>query len=804
MKSSRFSSLPIWVCAFVVAFASACEEPKKIDPPVDEAPWGEKKRLDEKQSPGTGPIQIGAAVRVIDGPVGTSMAGFGGRARGRRTHWADKLKGAAGFYGMQTTKVVAIEVGGEKMALVKSPLMSGSAYLTDAIARALDRDYDLDFKGRIIVMAGHSHHTTARYWPLPELLGHVGADSFDYEVAENNAAIFASAIAEAWESREPGEWGYAFKEDWDPNDEVYRDRRGVNNPTYGKDPRLTILGFRKKSDATPLAVLINFPVHGIALDTANDMFSEDVPGHVEHKFEELFFATKGVPVFGMFSQSAGGDASPGGDSKKHPDLARMEKIGEVAARKILAVYDTLEWQSETELAIRSQRIELIHDRIYKGRPWEDEFHSTSGTPYTYGGWQCFARDGNMEGQPKYCVDLETFLPMMESEVPHDAAHQTYITTARLGDLWLLTVPGEPAYSVVKYARDEAAKRTWNGKPLDVVVLGYAQDHLLYLTSPDDWYLGGYESEMSLWGPGGGVFLIDEGLSLADSMMDGFNGPTFYEDSPGLTPVIDWEPRARERSLAPGDVVEQPEAVVARTETARFAANCGDPALGNPYVRVQRQAAGGFENIPALHGWPGRFYDNSRYEMVTVYDPDPPPKRDISEPERTHTWRFLWQVPLNWPAGTYRFSLSCYVLPVGSKEPEALVIDSTPFSVTMPEGAQLSASVLGSNLQVSLRLPGVEQTMFKSESPKTGEWYDGGYRLLDPGVDHTEPALVREALRVEVLDATDAVVETLTAAFDEEAGANVTQLEKAFPSNAKLRVWFESDHAPSPVTVTMSE
>lgn len=801
-----------WLWGALLAACAACSGPDPVDPPdagpyvPDPETWGlDKSRVDVQRPAGTGALQVGVATRVIDGPVGVSMAGYGGRSAGRKTHWSDKLKGSAGFYGMQTVKVIAIGVGDERMAFVKSPLMSSESYMTDAIARHLKKTHDLDFEGRVITVAGHSHHTTARYWPLPDLLGHVGADSFDFEVAETNAAIFAQAIAEAWAGREPAEWGHGWVEDWDPDNEVSRDRRSENNPTYGKDPRLTMMAFRRKADATPLAVVFNLPIHGTVFDDKNDMFNEDAPGYLEHKFEEAFFAKTGKPVFGLFAQSAGGDASPAGDRLDHPPLARLERIGLSAAPTLLSLYDSLTWSSQTELAIRSQRIEVVHERIYANQPWANEFIGEAGDPYKWGGWQCFSEgEGSMEGKPKMCVDLGTFLGLLDTEVPHNAPHQVYLTVARLGDLWMMTMPGEPSWSMVKYARDQAALKTWNGKPMDLVVLGYSQDHLLYLTAPDDWYMGGYNTEMSLWGPGGSVFFADESFAMIDAMVAGKNGPPLFEESPSLAPVTEWTPRERERSLAAGEILTQPEASVARTQTARFSANCGDPVLGNPYLRVQRKDGDTFVDIPALHGWKDHYYDNSRYEMVSAYDPDPPPRKE-SVAERTHTWRFYWQVPSDWPAGTYRLHLECKALRAGtdSTTPETLTMNSTPFTVAMPEDAVLSASVEGSNLSLSLRVQGVEQEVATSENTNVGKWASAGYRLLDPNVRHTESALVRAPLKVEVLDEGGAVVATLDAPFVEQAQGNVATLPVAPPTGDwSVRAWLAGDVVPSKVTTAV--
>lgn len=775
----------------------------------DKDKWGKnKQRLDEVKAAGKGALKAGVAFRYLDGPVGVSMAGYGGRMDGRHTHWSDRLKGTAGQYGLQTIKALVLEVGGETMALVKSPMMSSESYLSDAIGRHLKKTHGLDMEGRVITMAGHSHHTTARYWPVPETLGNVGVDSFDAEVTEAVAALFASAVAEAYQNREDAEWGYAYQDDWDPNNEVYRDRRSDNDFKYGKDPRLDILAVRKKSDASPMAVVIHFGIHGTVFGGENDIFTEDAPGYVEHKFEELFFASEGKPVFGMFAQSSGGDASPAGDGLGHPPLARLERLGEAAAPKILNLYKTVQWSSETELAIRSQRIELQHERIYANRPWANEFSTGLGDPYYWGGWQCAAAGGkkgeSMEGKPKNCVDLGLLIELLEAVVPHTAPHETWLTTARLGDIWMITLPGEPNWSIVKYAREEAAKRTWNGKPAHLMVIGYSQDHLLYLSHPDDWYLGGYEAEMSLWGPGGGPFMVDEGLAMMDAMMAGKNGPAFFAESPSLAPVPPYAPRAREKSLAAGTVQQQPAATVQRTQTVQFAANCGDPALGSPLLQVQKDSGGTFAPLPARHGWKNVYYDNSRYEIVSIYDPDPPQLEGKSVDARTHLWRFYWQVPADFGTGNYRFHLVCNVLTDAEKDgkPKTLTIDSSAFAVGLADGTTLTASLAGDEVSVEFRVPGVAQQQTSTAAPGLGKWISAGYRLLDRLVGHTALARVRTSLQVEVLDGSDAVVATATAAYDPTTDKNVAKLPSVPAGAKKVRAWVSSDATPAKVTASL--
>lgn len=778
----------------------------------DPATWAKDKvRAKESKPAGKGPLSAGVAVRFIDGPVGVSMAGYGGRFDGRQSHWSDVLKGSAGFYGLQAVKAMVLEAGGEKLALVKSPLMSSESYLTDAIARQLKQAHGKDFDGRVITMAGHSHHTTARYWPLPPSLGSVGADSFDTEVAERAAAVFAAAIAAADDARKPAEWAWAAQDDWDPKDEVYRDRRGENDPTYGKDPRLLLLAVRDKASGAPLASVIHFPIHGTVFGDDNDMLTEDAPGYVEHKFEDHFFAQTGKPIVGMLAQSAGGDASPAGDSLGHPSLARLERLGEAAAPKIFALYQTLQWQAEAELAVRSQRVELKWERLYAGKPYEKEFENAVG-PYIWGAWQCKAASDSagpsMQGKLKLCVDVGKLVEILGAPVPNEAAHQAYLTSARIGDLWMLTMPGEPNWSIVKWARDQAASRTWNGKPMNLAVIGYAQDHYLYLSAPDDWYLGGYESEMSLWGPAGGVFFAGMGLELIDEMAAGFNGPALAEESPSLLQPAPFSPRAFERAKAPGTVAEQPAASVGRTQTARFSADCGDPAHGPPHLVLQRKDdKGAFVDVPATHGQQGAAYDNRRYEMVSAYVPDPPQEQHESVSVRQHRWHFFWQVPAGWPTGEHRFRLRCTAIAEGaaSDVPAEVEVDSQPFAVGPAEGVTVTvdgAVTSGASVGLAMRVPGVPQQMETSPVGK-GKWAASGYRLLDRDTKHQALALVRVPLKVELLDAGGAVLATIDAAFDAATQRNVVAVPGSLSATVvQLRVWVAADAVPAKVSVAL--
>lgn len=684
----------------------------------------------------SGPLQAGSAHGYLTGPVGTSMAGFGGRTPYNKTPWNDVLNGTVGFYGFGVAKAVVLEVEGERLVLLKIPTMSSEASITEGTIAKLKDNHGIDLEGRIITAATHSHHNIARYWRLPPALAAVGADSPDEEVIDRITTRLAEVVAAAVADLGPAEWATTHKDDWDPEDWVYRDRRGENDPTYGKDARLTILAVRRP-DGPPMAALLNFGMHGTVFDEDNELFTEDAPGGLEMKFEEHFFEQTGEPILAMFVQSGGGDMSPAGDRMGHPGPQRVELLGHDAAPLAHDVYKTLEWKSEMTLGVRSRRIDLT----YSGIGYDDypEFQNPQGVGYTWGGWQCVTGvvdDANpatsSEGMPKNCYPVKSLLDSVGATTPNGEVHQMYLTVAALDDFFLVTLPGEPTYSVVKHVREELAARDVGG-----MVVGYSQDHMLYLTHPDDWFQGGYETEMSLWGPLAAKYLVARQMELVEALGRGEATPVWSEESPNLSVPAAWEPRAFEASENPGELITDVPPELGRGDTLRFAWGGGDASLGEPHVVLQREnTEETFVDVPSPSGWAGAPFDNSRYHMLTHYAPVPEPSKQIL-PSRTHNWYVDFQIPLDLPGGNYR------LVARGSHwdgEANDYEVSSGTFKLIPSANDHLVAELADGTLTLAW-------THDPHEYVIDDTWPTSGYRLLDPTVPPAMPATIRAPLTI---------------------------------------------------------
>ncbi len=750
-----------------------------------------------------GPLQAGVGVGYFEVPVGVSMAGFGGRVDGINSTWSGLLKGSQGLHGWPIFKALAFEAEGEQVVFVKTPMMSSATAVTEGAAAKLDELYGLDLRGRIITGAGHSHHTVARYWRMPDLLAIAGVDTPDEEVLDRITTALAETVKSALDDLGPAEWGYATQEGFDPDDEIYGHRREEVQHLYGKDDRLVVLGVRRP-DGRPLAAMVNFPVHGTGFGSRNDLLSEDVPGAIEMQFEEYFFSTEEQPVVALFMQSGAGDAAPRG-GVKYPIPQRIERIGLLAAQSAVELYRSIEWRSEAEVGVRSRRLDLHYDWIYP--EGYDDFSDESGTPYYWGGWQCRGKgveEGeSMSGHPKVCSAFESLLALMRVPIPFSEVHQVYLSTARLGPLFFMSLPGEPNNSIIRYMIHEFAARIAErgleeSGAFDVMGIGYSQDHALYLSTAEDWFMGGYEAEMSFFGPLGSSYLVDRQMELAEDLLDGYARPVFYNESRDLSTPGEFTPRALEVSVNLGSVIQDVATDYERTEHVHFHWVGGDPSIAPPRVRVQYSTDSGFVDVPHPAGWPGEAYDNTRHHILTRYTPDPPASGQIRA-ERQHAWLIDWQVPHDFPAGTYRLVATGSYWDGAEVRPYEVV--SREFGIRQATGAALSAELHDSELHLRLTLPPVE---FAQE--KDRRWPTAGWRLFDATVAPQEPQNVRVPLLISLSTDTLPAAEEHLVTFDHAAGAYLFNLAQAgleeYAGAITVDAHVAADHVPSPIQTTV--
>ena len=169
-------------------------------------------------------------------------------------------------------------------------------------------------------------------------------------------------------------------------------------------------------------------------------------------------------------------------------------------------------------------------------------------------------------------------------------------------------PGEATSYYVRHYRD----RVGDELGYDNVILGdYAQDHEGYLLIPEDWLLGGYETNINLWGPLQAEYLMEQNLEMStllqtdrleDPNPNGEFDSTSYPDRPLPTYAPDTTPLAGTvADVLPEDfyvplpitVQTQPDPVLKRgQDLAQFAWEGGDPGVDDPHIVIETKNSNG--------------------------------------------------------------------------------------------------------------------------------------------------------------------------------------------------------------------
>ena len=768
-----------------------------------------------------GAVTAGAAEGFLDLPVGsalgcyTARAGFlgnTGRVDIRRVELSAKFNASVGVETRPRVKALALTAGDETVVILKADLGLAFDGVTHAVAERLGPEY----AGKVIFATSHSHSAPGHFTGDSKL--GVGLGRFRKQQFEAVVARLTDLAMQALAARRPARVGVHLEAGFDPMNLVTHDRRGENDVIAGgsfKDDRLWLVRV-DGADGAPIAAVAVFGIHGTIMDADNPMQSTDAPGGIERGLEELF----DEPVVVMHLQGAAGDVSPGGagglscdnlpEGEPCYNFARAESVGRIAAPMLFAAWERAGEVLEDSLAMEmiTRSVEVGPDPAtftvregalsYAPFDWErvadgqifdeagailspiDEFNAPGGAGLCGEVGDAYFPAAEMPGSHgacpvedhcpyRSCVRIEVAGPILGEiigldieQAPICATTRTTISALRLGEHLLVTLPGEPLTVFADYVRSLAPD------PERTIVVGYAQGHLGYLLTADDWLLGGYEPSINLWGPLEGEYIAERvaelmPLAMSDEREDtATDGASVFvapdPDDSDMRPADPAPTRGTVVDALPEEVYarggaplagSQPDALLPRLDSARYAWIGEDPLEGTPVITLQRRNVGGtFDDVTRRSG---RVI--SDHDLLLTWTPIPLRRQDGAP--RTHHWVVEWQAVSWWgsvesgldarasvPLGVYRFHV------VGT----GYTLDSNEFEVR-PATLQLAASLSGAALSVTVR-------------------YDatGGWRLLDLQAASNGVVPARSGpIEVVLLRADDSIAATLTAAAPDGEG-----------------------------------
>ncbi len=828
-----------------------------------------------------GAPRVGAAEGHLQLPVGTPLSGYTARCGclggtlfkpdDRKTAYNDVFIPSAGIHTHPAIKVIWIENGDDHLVLTKTDNIYSFDGLVEDLEVRLSEATGLDLDGKVIHTTNHSHTSYGGF--SDAITFYLGSDTFNPEIFERFSGQVADVAMNAYDTREDAKIGLHLADDWDPDNQIYSDRRGENDEMElyaggdtplltGKDPQLALLRFDRLDDS-PLAVLVNFGMHGIVLDIESALVSTDSSGGVEAYLQEAFVDQTpdgAAPPVVMFTQGAGGDQSPRGEQD---DYARVESLGDRATPVLYDIWsntatsaDPISLQTVSRSipthtgnieVTRNGTVDLHYPPPDPDRDADNELYDDNGELQpsieewntSSGGIFCGQGFGVPVGQIPG-VDIEPFTNCVNVEqmaglvgtffdidgtdwgmddpdsvpVPIPDTLKAGTSTARMAGLSVTTSSGStgigesaadgdvlfgffPGETTSMYAQQWRRRVRGELGIEHGLTFGYSQDHEGYLLLPEDWLMGGYEPDITIWGPLHGEYLMEQMLDYsAELLLDdvhqptdpfGQYGPTVYPErslptlqpdvtpnagtlvSAGEEPDTLYVPRGfQETEEDPGflDLTWQP--TIQRGQgIVQIAWIGGDPGVDSPVVTVEREREDG--SWEALRTPAGRLISTSTHDILVTSTPDP---LEPADAQQTHYWWAAWQAVdhvhdrTGLPLGTYRLKVEGQSYTGGA---ETWPWPSEPYSVTTDP-----FEVVPANLSVELAPPGEPEGLRVALRVPYN-----GYRYIAAGGDNRGDNPVPGELTVTFTTPTGDQVETVTGTLDNRR----TRVDVAIPVDA---------------------
>jgi hypothetical protein len=395
-------------------------------------------------------LRVGfAEAQIASEHSGVPLAGYGSGARRtfpfiHRYEYATWFKPSTGTHDPVRVKAMILQRGNSELLFVSMDLAAATNEMyEDLLRRLTSAGYSRD---SVFISATHTHSgpgtLSNRY--LWEVLA---ADRFQKDYYEQVQQQVLTTVAAAEKASRPAQLlSFSFAASG-----LQRNRRHRDG---WFDATANLLLARSPSGEW-LGAIVNFAVHGTALNAHNLELSADVPGGIERALQEELHA----PV--LFINGAEGDVSPA-----EGGFGGIERLSRSFAQQAMQAISQAKPVDPT-WSVRSSTLQLGDPAVTLGACMPESVHRHIGDWIVLG---------------------------LGDSVPHSIT----ISLLRLGDLRMLAWPGEPT-TTLGFGLKRAAPGAW--------VLGLTNGYQGYFTSPAEFAEGHYEACSSLYGSESGERVV---------------------------------------------------------------------------------------------------------------------------------------------------------------------------------------------------------------------------------------------------------------------------------------------------------
>ncbi len=444
-------------------------------------------------------LHAGAARVKLEPPVGIAMAGYG-RRDGR----------AAGIHDDLAAQAVVISDGATKIAIVSVDVLAIGIRVADQIREAIAAKSDIAADA-IMICATHTHSAPLfNIFATPAVDANAGHDrNPDWERALPDR--IARAVLQAEERLEPASIRAASARfTLGTNRRLRRADGSIQNaPNYAgvADPEMLALGLYANGGA-PIAILFNYPCHGVVLCEDNLLYSRDWPGFTADEIEST---AEGEGAISIFLQGATGNIDP--RSRGSFDVAREH--GSIAGREVLTALTSARSIEDARIAFRHVPIKLklqqLDDRIADARRCAAQTETSLNSHRGGEGVQLRRLRDQHDLSLSQLAAIEGLEKQNRRDRRVDLARceiSTALTIITIGGIAIAGIPGELFVELgLALKANPLFDRTF--------IAGYCNDLIGYIPTREAYAQGGYEVDAARVAEGSGEAIV---ATVLESLM----------------------------------------------------------------------------------------------------------------------------------------------------------------------------------------------------------------------------------------------------------------------------------------------
>ncbi len=458
----------------------------------------------------------GASRLKLDPPVGIAMAGYGRRVG--RSH---------GIHDDLAAQAIVLSDGVRKAAIVSVDVLAMGVRICDAIAARIEAETGIAAQA-VMVCATHTHSGPHFNIFSTPSTAHPPAAAVDRDLAWERSLPdrIVAAVADAARTMRPaiaragaGRFGLGT------NRRLLRADGSIQlapNHAGVADNELLALGlYEAGGDHQPIAILFNYPCHGVVLCEDNLLYSRDWPGFAADAIERMANARNPAHrAIAVFTQGSCGNIDP--RSRGNFEIAKRE--GTAAASTVMRALDSA---APLSPVLRTTRVPLtmklrdLSASLSVARANVAQTEASLRNHREAGGHhEKRLRDQHRRSMEELAVvEALDAANRRDKRVDLQAGElATHMTIVRVGEIAMVGIPGELFVELGLAIKANPLFR-------HTMVVGYCNDLAGYFPTREAYRLGGYEVETSRVAAGSGERIVQEALGALEELAGDEAGQT---------------------------------------------------------------------------------------------------------------------------------------------------------------------------------------------------------------------------------------------------------------------------------------